>query len=142
MDLRHAVMVMRRSLGFTATAALTLGLGIGATTAIFSVVYGLLLKPLPFHEPDRLVSLLHTMADGGRNHGPATYFTYRDNQREFEDLGAWDRDQVTVTGRADPEQINVLAVSDATLPLLRVQPLMGRLFTRRMIHRAASDPDL
>lgn len=130
MDLRHAIMVLRRSPGFAATAALTLGLGIGATTAISSVVYGVLLKPLPFHEPDRLVSLLHIMPDGGRNHGPATYFTYRDNQRVFEDLGAWDRDQVTVTGRGDPEQINVLAVSDATLPLLRVQPLMGRLFTK------------
>jgi predicted permease len=130
MDLRHAVMVLRRSPGFAATAALTLGLGIGATTAISSVVYGVLLKPLPFHDPDRLVSLLHIMPDGGRNHGPATYFTYRDNQRAFEDIGAWDRDQVTVTGRGDPEQINVLAVSDGTLPLLRVQPLMGRLFTK------------
>src|SRR5688572_12913293 len=92
MDLRNALMALRRSPGFAATAVLTLGLGIGATTAIFSVVFGVLLKPLPFHEAERLVSLLHNSPDGGRNHGPATYFTYRDNQRVFEDIGAWDRD--------------------------------------------------
>jgi predicted permease len=129
-DLRHAVMVLRRSPGFAITAVLTLGLGIGATTAIFSVVYGVLLKPLPFPESDRVVSLLHTSPDGARNHGPTTYFTYRTNQRVFEDIGAWDRDQVTITGRDDAEQIDVLAVSSATLPLLRVRPLMGRLFTQ------------
>lgn len=88
MDLKHAGRMVRRSPGFAVTAALTLGLGIGATTAIFSVVYGVLLKPLPFPDSDRLVSLLHTMPDGARNHGPATYFTYRDNQRVFEDLVA------------------------------------------------------
>ena len=83
-------------------------LGIGATTAIFSVVYGVLLKPLPFHEPDRLVSLLHTVPDGGRNHGPATYFTYLDNQRAFEAVGAWETNEVSLTGRGDPEHVDVL----------------------------------
>jgi putative ABC transport system permease protein len=129
-DLRYAGRMFRKQPGFAAATVLTLALGIGSTTAIFSVVYGVLLKPLPFYEPERLVSLLHTSPDGGRNHGHATYFTYRDNQRVFEDIGAWDRDQVTITGGGDPEQIDVLRVSDATLPLLRVQPLLGRLFSR------------
>ena len=68
------------------------------------------------------------MPDGGRNHGPATYFTYRDNQRAFETIGAWESNDVTITGRGEPEHVDVLSVSDATLPLLRVQPLLGRLF--------------
>ena len=127
-DLRYASRMFRKQPGFTATAVLTLALGIGATTAIFSVVYGVLLKPLPFHEPERLVSLLHTVPDGGRNHGPATYFTYLDNQRAFETVGAWESNDVTITGRGEPEHAFVLSVSDGTLPLLRVQPVVGRLF--------------
>ena len=127
-DLRYAARMFRKQPGFAATAVLTLALGIGATTAIFSVVYGVLLKPLPFHEPERLVSLLHSVPDGSRNHGPATYFTYRDNHRAFEAIGAWESNEVSITGRGDPEHLDVLSVSDTTLPLLRVQPLLGRLF--------------
>jgi len=127
-DLRYAARMYRKQPGFTVTAVLTLALGIGATAAIFSVVYGVLLKPLPFHEPERLVSLLHTVPDGRRNHGPATYFTYRDNHWAFEAIGAWESNEVSITGRGDPEHLDVLSVSDATLPLLRVQPLLGRLF--------------
>lgn len=124
-DLRHGMRVLRRSPGFTAIAIMTLALGIGATTAIFSVVYGVLLKPLPFHEPDRLVGVSHQH----HSHGPATYFTYRDNQRVFEDIGAWKSEQVTITGRGEPERVEALSVTDGTVPLLRVQPVLGRLFT-------------
>ena len=56
------------------------------------------------------------------NQGPATYFTYRDNQRTFEAIGAWDSNQVSITGRGDPEQVEALSVTDTTLPLLGVQP--------------------
>jgi predicted permease len=131
-DLGQAGRVLRRSPGFTAVAVLTLALGIGATAAIFSVVYGVLRKPLPFHEPERLVGLYHR----GRginlpvmNQGPATYFTYLDDQRSFEGIGAWDRQEVSITRRGEPERVEALAVTEGTLPLLRVQPIRGRLFS-------------
>ena len=128
-DLRYGARSLAKRPAFAAAAILTLALGIGATTAIFSVVNGVLLKPLPFREPERLVSLMHTIPGGARNHGPATYFTYRSNKRVFEDVGIWERIEATITG-GDPERVEVLSVTDATLPLLRVQPLRGRLFTR------------
>ena len=115
---------------FAAATVLTLALGIGATTAIFSVVYGVLLKPLPFHEPDRLVSVRqHAPHGAGTNQGPATYFTYRENQTAFEAIGAWDPTEVSITGGGDPERVQALLVSADTLPLLRVQPIVGRVFS-------------
>jgi predicted permease len=131
-DLRHARRSLARAPGFTALAALTLALGIGATAAIFSVVYGVLLKPLPFREPERLASLMHRGPGVNialMNQGPATYFTYLDHQRVFDAIGAWDTRRVSITGRGEPEQVEALAVSAATLPLLGVRPALGRLFT-------------
>jgi len=125
-DLRYAARMVRKQPWFATVAIFTLALGIGATTAIFSVVYGVLLKPLPFDEPDRLVSLSHR----GFNHGPGTYFTYLDNQQVFEDVGAWESDDVSITGRGEPEHVEVLSVSASTLLLLRVQPARGRVFTK------------
>jgi predicted permease len=130
-DLRQAMHVLYRRPGFTAIAALTLALGIGATTAIFSVVYGVLLKPLPFEEPERLVGLYHRGPGVNvpvMNQGPATYFTYIDNQRAFEAIGAWARDEVSITGRGEPERVKALAVTNGTLPLLGIRPILGRLF--------------
>jgi predicted permease len=131
-DLRHAVRVLRRSPGFTAVAVLTLALGIGATTAIFSVVYGVLLKPLPFREPERLVGLYHRGPGANlpvMNQGEATWFVYRDNQRAFEGIGAWDGRRLSVTGRGEPERVEALAVTDRLLPVLGIQPMLGRAFT-------------
>ena len=128
-DLRHAARVFWKQPVFAATAVLTMALGIGATTAIFSVVYSVLLKPLPFHEPDRLVSLQqHAPHGAGTNHGPATYLTYRENQQVFEGIGAWDPAEVSITGSGEPERVQALLVSASTLPLLRVQPIAGRVF--------------
>jgi hypothetical protein len=90
-DVRYAIRAVSKQPAFAAAAILTLALGIGATTAIFTVVYGVLLKPLPFHEPERLVSLTHVAPHGaGANHGPGTYLTYRENHHAFEGIGAWD----------------------------------------------------
>jgi predicted permease len=131
-DVAYAARVFRKQPGFAAAAVLTLALGIGATTAIFGVVYGVLLKPLPFRDSDRLVSLLHRGPGANletMNQGPATYLTYRDNQQAFEAIGAWDSTRVSITGRGEPEQVEALVVTDSTLPLLGVQPQLGRLFT-------------
>src|SRR5262245_21116642 len=128
-DMRYAGRVFRKQPGFAAAAVLTLALGIGATTAIFSVVYGVLLKPLPFQDPERLVSLKQVAPHGaGTNHGPTTYLTYRENQQAFEAIGAWDPAEVSITGAGDPERLQALLVSSSTLPLLRLQPTIGRLF--------------
>ena len=129
-DVRYGARVFSKQPAFAAAAVLTLALGIGATTAIFSVVYGVLLKPLPFHEPERLVSLQQIAPHGaGTNHGPGTYLTYRENQQVFEAIGAWDRTEVSITGRGDPERVQGLLVTASTLPLLRVQPVLGRSFS-------------
>jgi predicted permease len=128
-DLRQAARVFVQQSGFAVAAILTLALGIGATTAIFSVVHGVLLTPLPYAESDRLVNILHRMASGGtRNHGPDTYLTYRDHQRAFERLGASDRAEVSVTAPGDPEQVEALEVTSTYLPVLRLRPALGRFF--------------
>src|SRR4030095_14754844 len=129
-DLRYAARTFWKQPGFAAAAVLTLALGIGATTAIFSVVYGVLLKPLPFDEPDRLVSVRQFAPHGaGTNQGRATFLTYRENQQAFEGIGAWDPAEVSITQAGEPERVEALLVSAATLPLLRVQPAIGRFFT-------------
>jgi putative ABC transport system permease protein len=91
-DLRCTMRMSLKQPGFAATVVLTLALGIGATTAIFSAIYGVLLKPLPFTEPDRLVGMWHTAPELGFDRfqqSPSTYFTYRDDGRVFEDVGLW-----------------------------------------------------
>ena len=129
-DLRYAASIFSKQPAFAATAILTLALGIGATTAIFSVVYGVLLKPLPFDQPEGLVSVQqHAPHGAGANQGSATYLTYRENQRAFAAIGAWDGAEVSITGRGDPERVQALRVSADTLPLLRVQPVVGRFFS-------------
>ena len=133
-DLRYTMRMSLKQPGFAAMAVLTLALGIGATTAIFSVIYGVLLKPLPFTEPDRLVGMWHTAPELGFDkfqQSPSTYFTYRDDGRVFEDVGLWvPFPDVSITGRGEPERVKTLYVTDGTLPILKVPPLLGRLFTK------------
>jgi predicted permease len=129
-DVRYAARIFAKQPAFAATAILTLALGIGATTAIFSVVYGVLLKPLPFEDPGTLVTLRqHAPHGAGANHGRATYLTYRENQQAFEAIGAWDPAEVSITGGGAPERVQALLVSASTLPILRVRPIIGRTFT-------------
>src|ERR671925_989620 len=118
---------------FTAVAVLTLAIGIGANTAIFSVIEGVLLKPLPYPRPDELVAVDH--AAPGVNlprvgAAPFLYFTYREDGRVFQDVGLWNTGTVSVTGLAEPEEVPALFVTDGVLPMLGAQPMLGRLFTR------------
>ena len=131
MGLRQLFRKLLRTPGFTAISVLTLGLGIGANAAIFSVVDGVLLKPLPFPEPDRLVGVWHRgfAFEGGLNQSPATYFTYRDESTVFEDIGMWDNGFVSVTGLDEPERVDAMFVTDGTFPILGVEPVLGRGFT-------------
>ncbi|HXV60584.1 MAG TPA: ABC transporter permease [Vicinamibacteria bacterium] len=130
-ELRHVVRKLLRTPGFTSVSILTLALGIGANAAIFSVVNGVLLKPLPFREPERLVGIWHKGFgfEGGVTQSPATYFTYREENQVFEDVGMWDNDFVTVTGLEEPERVDAILVTDGTLPILGVEPSLGRSFT-------------
>lgn len=117
---------------FTLVSILTLALGIGATSAIFSVVHGVLLRPLPFDEPERLVGVWHEAPGLGfelLNQSPALHFTYDDESRVFDDIGMWDNGQATITGVAEPERVPSMRVTDGTLRLLRARPAVGRIFT-------------
>ncbi len=119
---------------FTCITVLTLAIGIGANTAVFSVVSGVLLKPLPFADSDRLVFVRETAPGVGikeLNASPSTYFTFREESRVFEDIGLWQTESATVTGLAEPEQAPVLTVTDGVLPVLGVKPFRGRGFTRK-----------
>jgi hypothetical protein len=131
-DLRYALRGLARAPAFTFAAVLTLALGIGATTAIFSVVYGVLLKPLPYPDADRLVSVRHT--NTGLNSAlvgiaDSMFVTYAQENRVFEQLGGWGENTLALTGAGEPEQIRSVGVSDGVLQALGVQPVLGRWFS-------------
>jgi predicted permease len=133
-DLKYVIRRLTRSPMFSAITLTTLALGIGANTAIFSVINGVLLKPLPYKDADRLVGVWQTAPGLGIpriNASPATYFTYREESKTFEDIGIWRGDAVTMTGLAEPEHAPALQVSDGVLPILGVQPIRGRWFSKK-----------
>ena len=118
---------------FTAITLVTLAAGVGANIAVFSVVEGVLLKPLPYPHPEALVGVWHT-APGLNiddvNMAPANYFIYREQSRAFEDIGIYQGDSVSVTGQGNPEQVQALDVTDGVLPILGLAPYLGRSFNR------------
>ena len=131
----HLTHILRRLVtfpGFTLLAVLTLAVGIGANSAIFAVVYGILLKPLPYPEPDRVVAVDHRAPGVNLEHAgsaPFLYFTYREQATSFQDVGMWQGDTASVTGLAEPEEIPVVDVTGGVLSILGVQPALGRFFT-------------
>jgi predicted permease len=133
MRLRHILRRLLHTPMFTIVVVATLAIGIGANTAIFSVIDGILLKPLPYPHPEELVAVNHSaFGDQLKNSGmaPFLYFAYREQGRSFQDIGMWDSESASVTGLAEPERVKVLKVTDGVLPLLKVQPLLGRVFSR------------
>jgi len=118
---------------FTAITLITLAAGIGGNTVVFSVLEGVLLKPLPYPRAEELVGVWHTapgfnIAD--LNMSPSNYFIYREQGQTLQDIGLYQGDSASVTGIAEPEQVHVMRVSDATLPLLGISPLLGRTFSK------------
>ena len=132
-QLKQVLRRLRLAPMFTIVTLVTLGVGIGANTAIFSVLEGILLKPLPYPHPEELVSVAHTAPGINVKDlpvSPSTYFIYRDQSRTFQDIGLYTSDSVSVTGVAEPEQVRALVVTDGTLPILGIAPMLGRWFNR------------
>jgi hypothetical protein len=125
-DLRYGARALRKSPGFTAIAVLTLALGIGANTAIFSVVNAILLHPLAYTDADRLVTVLN---DGNGPISVANYIDWRNQSHSFEAVGAAEYWSPNLTGVDQPENIRGHKITYDLFPLLGAQPLLGRLFT-------------
>lgn len=124
---------LRRAPSFTVISLITLALGIGANSAIFTVVNSVLLRPLSYPDPERLVSVWHTvkaMNMNNLNSSPSTYFTYQEESRTFEESGVWRRDSATVTGQGEPENVQCLMVTHGVLPALGIRPERGRWFSK------------
>jgi predicted permease len=121
---------------FTAITLLTLAIGIGANTLIFTVVENVILEPLPYPDANRLIGVWYQapgikFAGDYLNIAPSHYFINREQSKTLEDIGVYDGDAFNVTGSGEPEHIPGLDVTDGTLPLLGVKPALGRLFTRQ-----------
>ena len=130
-DLRYAGRALRRNPGFTLVAVLTLALGIGANTAIFSVVNGVILRPLPFAEPDRLVRLFTAFRGSGEDRYAVSqpeFMDYKGLSHVFENAAAFSGVNLTLTGAGEPERLRGLAATRDLLPVLGVTPLYGRNF--------------
>jgi putative ABC transport system permease protein len=130
---RHSLRRLLKSPAFALTAIITVGAAIGANALIFSVVNGVILKPLPYAEPKTLVGawlVAPGVMPGALNQSAATYFMLRDSAQSFTDIGLWNSGSATVTGRGEPEQVETLDVTDGTLPILGIQPALGRGFSK------------
>ena len=132
LDGRYAIRLLRRQPRFAALVVLTLALGIGATTALFSVTYGVLIKPLPFSTADRLVVLKETR--GGRpprfgSFSNTAYFAWREQAQTIEEIAAWTPRSATLTGTGNPERIRAANVTASLFRAIGARPIRGALFT-------------
>jgi len=133
-DTRHALRRLRKAPAFTAAALLTLALGIGANTAMFAVIDSILIRPLSYPHAEDLVSIRHTARGlpglpDTLSCSPSMYFTYREENRVFQQFGEWSAAGASVTGIAEPEQPRALFVTHGVLDAIGVTPLLGRWFS-------------
>src|SRR5215213_4963157 len=131
-DLRYAVRLQRKNPGFTIVAVIALALGIGANTAIFSVVNTVLLRPLPYKDPERLVMVWEDATKHGYPRdtpAAANFVDWRDQSQVFEGMAAIADESFNLTGAGDPERLEGRRVSATLFPLLGVEPQIGRVFT-------------
>ncbi|MGE5054494.1 MAG: ABC transporter permease [Acidobacteriota bacterium] len=128
-DLRHSLRLLRRSPGFTAVSVLTLALATGATTAIFSVVYGVLLRPLPYSDPGRIMAIfeVNTRGTWSRLADP-NFDDFRDQNHTFQSIAKYIANIASVSGGSQPTRSMVASISPEFLKVFRVQPIIGRDF--------------
>jgi predicted permease len=129
-DVRYGLRMLRKNPGFTVVAVLTLALGIGANTAVFSIVNGVLLNSLPFPDPDKLVTLFESKPNFKQ--GSISYPNFLDWQRDnhaFTSIAAYRHDSFSLTGAGEAEQVQGKMISADFFSILGVKPLMGRMFT-------------
>jgi putative ABC transport system permease protein len=128
-DVRHSLRLLRRSPAFTSVSVLTLAVAIGATTAIFSVVYGVLLRPLPYSDPGRIMAIfeVNTRGTWSRLADP-NFDDFRDQNHSFQNIAKYHADIASVSGGLQPTRTMVAGVSPEFLKVFRVQPVIGRDF--------------
>src|SRR5882762_9066976 len=133
-QLKQVLRRLGRTPMFTAITLITLAAGVGANTVVFSVLEGVLFKPLPYPNPDELVGIWHT-APGIQikdlDMSSSDYFIYREQNHTLQDIGMYADASVSVTGVAEPEQVQALRVTDGTLPVLGIPPSLGRVFSKQ-----------
>src|SRR5688572_23533627 len=130
-DIRYGVRGLIKRPGFTAIALITLALGIGANTAIFSVINAVLLRPLQFKDPEQLVIVWEDASFAGfpRNTpAPGIYFDWKNQNQSFSDMAACAEVSFNITGDGDPERVMAFTVTENFFPIFGVQPLIGRNF--------------
>jgi len=138
-DVRYALRQLRKRLGFTAVAVITLALGIGASTAMFSVVYGVLLRPLPYQDPSRIMAVFEVTTKGTWNRlADPNFDDFRDQNHSFQAIAKYGADVASVSGSARPTRSMVASVSAGFLDVFRVQPAIGRGFNAADMHKGAA----
>src|SRR5579859_3809305 len=131
-DTRYAFRMLRKNPGFTAVAVFTLALGIGANTAIFSVVYAVLLKPLPYAQPEQLFNVFEVQPQAGvtgTGWSYANFEEFRKQNRVFSEMEGSQAHALTLTGRGEPTVVNTSVVTPEMFTLFGEAPLEGRVFT-------------